>query len=471
MSAVAEGGLTLQPTPLPFDLAGFEVLIGPERTARLHTAAAALRESLGGGTLWHVNSTGAGGGVAEMLHTLLPLYRRLGMRARWAVVGGDTGFFTLAKRLGLALYGSTGDGGQLGPTERDAYLAALGGPGERLASLVRPGDVVLLHDHQTAGLVPRLARRGVRVYWRCHVGVDRPTEVSDRAWNLLAPLLDGAHGTLFSVPWHIPDRLRNGRAAVLAPFIAPFSAKNRPLDQATVRRALVRCGLRPDDGTPAGPNGGGPPVQVTGEAPPDPEEPLIAQVSRWDRLKDMHGVLAAVTDHVADGHLALVGPDPLGVPDDTEQALWFERCRAAWLRLPPAQRRRVTLVCLPMDDLVDNALLVNSIQRASTVVLQKSLAEGFGLTVTEAMWKARTVVAAGVGGIRAQVTHGRTGLLVDDPHDLPGFAELVISALHGGMDIDTLGERARQRVRADFLPDTEIHTMARLLTGGVHEWG
>jgi trehalose synthase len=174
-------------------------------------------------------------------------------------------------------------------------------------------------------------------------------------------------------------------------------------------------------------------------------------------------VLAAFVDHVPIGTLALVGPDPDGVPDDVDQGRLFSRTQAAWRRLSRADRDRVHLVCLPMADLDDNALLVNALQRASTVVVQKSLAEGFGLTVTEAMWKSRPVVASAVGGIRAQITHGHDGLLTD-PHDLPAAATLIISCMNGRIDTTTMGTRARERVLRDFLPDREVTTMADVLT-------
>jgi trehalose synthase len=436
-------------------LARLVAVLDADRAAALHCDGARIRSALSGRTLWHVNSTAAGGGVAEMLRVLLPIYAALDVDARWAVVEGDTEFFGLTKRLGLALYGSPGDGGPLGPAERDRYLAALRPSADALVAMVRPGDVVVLHDHQTAGLVPALARAGARVFWRCHVGVDQPTAASDNGWSFVAPLLDDAHGLFFSVPWHVPRVLRNGRAVVLPPFISPSSPKNRDLTPQQIERSLARCGLWPGASASA--------ASVVAEAPPGPDVPLVTQVSRWDELKDMDGVLSAFADHVPLGYLALVGPDPAGVPDDTAQAQWFDRCRRAWHALSPAKRRRVALVCLPMSDLTANALLVNAIQRASAVVLQKSLAEGFGLTVTEAMWKRRPVVASAVGGIRSQIDHGSTGFLTDDPHDRAGFGALVMSCLSGDVDTAAVGDNAHDRVLNDFLPDREIRTMARVL--------
>jgi trehalose synthase len=188
----------------------------------------------------------------------------------------------------------------------------------------------------------------------------------------------------------------------------------------------------------------------------------VVQVSRWDRLKDMVGVLTAFVAGVGRGHLVLAGPDPAGVPDDPDQQQWFERCRRAWVALSGRDRARVTLLCLPMDDLVDNARLVNALQRSADVVVQKSLAEGFGLTVTEAMWKSRLLVAADVGGIRAQITDGVDGLLVD-PTDLDAVAATLDRAVRGEVDGFELGRAAHRRVHENYLPDREIVRTADLV--------
>jgi trehalose synthase len=464
--------LTVQPAAPPYPyLAAFFELIGAARTQRLRHAAARIRDHLAGGTLWHVNSTGAGGGVAEMLHTVLSLYRSLGVPAGWMVIGGDIPFFAVAKGLGTALYGIKSDGHQLDAAARKTYTDGLSANADEIRRIVTPADVLILHDHQTAGLTGLLSGDVQAAYWRCHVGVDEPTEASQAAWRFLRPLLAAAAGTVFSVPGHVPDFLRGRQAAVIPPFLSPHSAKNCELSEDVVRACLVRCGLRDGSAgplrvpTPAGPVSVRNPVRVIADRPPQGGEPLLVQVSRWDRLKDMHGVLAAFASGVDRGYLALVGPDPAGVPDDIEQAEWFERCLAARRALAGPDRQRTSLICLPMADLAENAILVNAIQRAADVVIQKSLAEGFGLTVTEAMWKARVVLASAVGGIAAQISHGDTGLLVPDPADLPAFGALLAAAMDGPADRLAMGERARRRVQHDFLPDHEIVATADLLCG------
>ncbi|HEX3789129.1 MAG TPA: glycosyltransferase [Pseudonocardiaceae bacterium] len=459
-------------------LKDFLRLIGPDRAARLRAAADTIRERLAGGTLWHVNSTPAGGGVAEMLHTLLPLYRSLGVRVGWLVLDGDERFFAVTKSLGLALYG-TADGNSdsaagLGWRERADYRQTLDGNAKTISDLVAPNDVVLLHDHQTAGLVGALSEQVAAVYWRCHIGVDEPTAASESAWEFLAPLLDRADALLFSVRRHVPERLREHRVAILPPFISPFAVKNCDLPDDVLATCLARCGLRGPAAapvrttvdTPAGPVALDRPVRMVTDGPPEPGEPIVAQISRWDRLKDMDGVLTAFAESGCPGYLALVGPDPAGIPDDVEQAAWFDRCVRAWHALPRTRRRRVGLICLPMAAQAENAVLVNAIQRAAAVVVQKSLAEGFGLTVTEAMWKSRVVLASAVGGIREQITHGEDGLLVDDPTDRAAFGALLAATVHGAADTTAMGTRARNRVLRDFLPDHEVVTTAELLAGG-----
>jgi trehalose synthase len=181
--------------------------------------------------------------------------------------------------------------------------------------------------------------------------------------------------------------------------------------------------------------------------------PLLVQVSRWDRLKDPLGVLAAFSEHIHgedDPHLMLAGPDVTAVADDPEGQGAFAEVDAAWAALPRRIRRRVHLVLLPMADSDENAVIVNALQRRADVVAQKSLAEGFGLTVAEAMWKGRPVVASQIGGIREQIEDGRTGFLVD-PGDLRTFGERVSRLLGDPRGAERMGEAAQTRVRELFL--------------------
>jgi trehalose synthase len=192
---------------------------------------------------------------------------------------------------------------------------------------------------------------------------------------------------------------------------------------------------------------------------------MVVQVSRWDRLKDMQGVMEgfgqSVLDH-SDAHLVLAGPSVDDVVDDPEGAEVFAECVALWDSLDENTRRRVKLVTLPMEDVDENAAIVNAIQRHATVVVQKSLMEGFGLTVSEAMWKGKAIVASRVGGITSQIEHG-AGILLDDPADLTSFGGTLSKLLADPAEIERLGIRARQEVLKDFLGDTHLIRYAHLI--------
>jgi trehalose synthase len=198
---------------------------------------------------------------------------------------------------------------------------------------------------------------------------------------------------------------------------------------------------------------------------PDSLDNLVVQVSRWDTLKDMRGVMAGFASRVVgrvDAHLALVGPSTEGVADDPEEVEVFEACVADWHALPVEARRRIRLVSLPMDDLEENAAMVNAIQRSAAVIAQKSLAEGFGLTVSEGMWKGKPVVASRVGGITDQVVAG-TGLLLDDPRDLVAVGAALATQLGRPDEIARLGDNARDHVTRHFLGDRHLLQWAALI--------
>jgi len=186
---------------------------------------------------------------------------------------------------------------------------------------------------------------------------------------------------------------------------------------------------------------------------------VVVQVSRWDRLKDMAGVqsaFAAAQAEVAETHLLLAGPDVSGVSDDPEGATVLAECRATWERLGPEVRSRIHLCCLPMDDLEENAHIVNCLQTHASVVVQKSLAEGFGLTVTEPMWKGRPVLASAVGGIQDQIVDEVSGVLLPDPRDLADFAHRLWDLLAEPDRAARIGAAAHERVLEQFLGDRHM---------------
>ena len=206
----------------------FREFLDPETLDGAIATAARLRDALEGRVVWHVNSTAAGGGVAEMLHVLLPYVRACGIDVRWLVLEGADDFFVVTKRLHHALHGSVGDRSSLGEDARTIYERVVAENAEDLVARVRPGDVIFLHDPQTAGLVPYMVDRGAITFWRCHVGADTRDEQTDLAWNLIGRYLDRAVANIFTRNQYIPDCCDHGRSVIIPPSIDPFAPKNQP---------------------------------------------------------------------------------------------------------------------------------------------------------------------------------------------------------------------------------------------------
>jgi trehalose synthase len=456
----------------------FAEILGNERVRALESEARTLRGLLGQRTVWNVNTAASGGGVAEMLRSFLRYARGLDIDVRWLVFEGPPEFFRITKRVHNALHGSRGDGSPLGPEQAKVYDRATTENALALDALVREGDIVVCHDPQTAGLVPHLLARGARVVWRCHIGHDRHDEEVDRGWRFLHPYLEKVPVAVFSRAAYAPPWLHGKRTIVLPPTIDPFSAKNLPMDEPTIRAILVHAGLvdgPPGPGSPTFVRDDGSSSRVSREAdvvrlgrPPSWGCPLVVQVSRWDAMKDPIGVLEGFArflepDAPRGAELVLAGPNVNAVADDPEGAKVFGELEKAWLALPTAARRAVHLAMLPMDDEEENAALVNALQRHAAVIVQKSLQEGFGLTVTEAMWKRRPVVASAVGGIQDQIGDGVDGLLVHDPADLGEFAGLLRRVLIDDALAERLGEAGYRRVRDHYLSVSSMEHWAGLV--------
>ena len=451
-------------------VAQLEPVIGAERLARLVRAAGQFRQRLAGRTVWNVSSTAVGGGVAEMLYVLLGYVQDLGIPVRWRVITGDARFFVITKRLHNQIHGDA-VGAPLSRADDDHYAQMLAANAAELLGQIRPGDLVLLHDPQTAGLAGALARAGARVTWRSHIGVDWENDATRAGWGFLRPYLAEAERYVFSRRQYVPSWLGGEKVAIIPPSIDPLSPKNQDLDDDTVRSILVTIGVL--DGAPGratfvrddGSTGTVTrPAAVTGEGRPGPADPLVVQVSRWDRLKDMAGVMRGFAEYVAPdggGYLLLVGPAVAEVSDDPEGAAVFADCLRQWRGLPAAARARILLVTLPLDDVDENAAMVNALQRHATVITQKSLAEGFGLTVAEGMWKGRPVVGSAVGGIIDQIAAG-TGILLPDPRDLAAFGAAVRGLLDDPGEAARLGRAAHAHVRADYVGDLHLLRYADL---------
>lgn len=446
---------------------------------RIRAVAAQLVEKIDGRVVWHVNSTAAGGGVAEMLPSLLGYCRGLQLNTRWLVISGDPEFFRVTKRLHHALHGENGDGMPLDGKAREIYETTLQFNAPELLALVRPGDIAILHDPQTIGLAPVLEERGVRVIWRCHIGRAMPTPEVSAAWEFLAPYLAHATEYVFSRSEYVPEALDHGKSKVLPPSIDAFTPKNQAMEHNAVLTILIHMGVlfgpmpsvpnfefQRSDGSRGrvdryadiircGPASGN-------------TTPLVTQVSRWDALKDQIGLMQGFRHWLERGkeigaELVLAGPSVSGVADDPESADTFREVFLAWCNLPHEQRSRVHLVMLPMVDVEENAAMVNALQRHSAVLVQKSLQEGFGLTVTEAMWKGRPVIASRIGGIQDQITDRENGLLLDDPTDPEAFASALDQLFDDPAFAASLGKSAQESVRARYLETRSLLDHLELL--------
>lgn len=459
-------------------LSAFVELVGAPRVEAVWAAAEATRAALGRHTIWTVSSTAAGGGVAEVVRSLERYSRGIGIRTSWAVIEGPPEFFTITKRLHNALHDNVGDGSPLGADQAVLYERVLAANFAELERLVRPGDVVVCHDPQTAGLVPHLLRGGQRVIWRCHIGHEGSGRECDAGWAFLRTYLERVPIAVFSRVAYAPSWFPRTHAVTLPPNIDPFSVKNEWMSDRTTRSILAAAGiLEPSDDarspTYVGEDGASREVSrradvIRAGGPVPASAPLIVQVSRWDRMKDHVGVLegfARLLEGAGDlgAHLVLAGPSAAGVADDPEGPAVLRDVERAWGAQRPSVRSRVQLVQLPMVDLEENAAMVNALQRHATVIVQKSLREGFGLTVTEAMWKRRPIVASAVGGIQDQIRDGIEGFLVHDPRDIDETARALRRILASPDLARHLGDAAYRRVCEHYLSIASLERWGRLI--------
>lgn len=456
-------------------LTEFASVIGNSKTEQLQNAAVGVRRHLGSRRWWHVNSTATGGGVAEMLLPLLGYANGLDIDTRWLVVHGNQQFFHVTKRLHNALHGSAGDGGPLGDREAELYEDALAKSATELRSIVQPGDPVVLHDPQTAGLAETLHGLGAVVIWRCHVGVEEHNEHTRTAWAFLRSYLEPyVDQFVFTREAYAPDWIDRGKLIVIPPSIDPISPKNVLRSKDEISSLLLGTGVAVDGASPTHPefrksDGSVSPVTAAVDlngTPPVPfHDPFVVQISRWDRLKDMAGVLRAYAGGCmgSDAHLVLAGPAVSGVSDDPEGAQILADCIELLRSMPDPVKQRVTLASVPMDDIEENAAIINALQRSATVVIQKSLAEGFGLTVTEAMYKRRAIIASKIGGIPDQVSNGQEAVLIDDPTNLEEFANALNALLADSATRESLGENAGNRAISRFLMDRHLMQYFELL--------
>lgn len=374
----------------------------------------ALAKPLAGKEVLMVNSTRIGGGVAELLNRLAPLLEELGLRPSWEVIAGDKDFFEVTKAFHNALHGSPVS---LPPRAFDIFRSYTEYNRSRLRL---DSEFMVIHDPQPVGLIDGRAGRAGHWVWRCHIDLSRP---SPEVWDFLEPWVKRYDASIFSAPAFarqlpIPQYL-------FYPAIDPLSDKNRPLDPAFVRSVLERFGI-------------------------DPQRPILTQISRFDRLKDPVGVVRAyrIVKRYTDCQLVLAGGS---ADDDPEGSVVLQETREQAAGDPD-----IHLLELPAA----SPLEVNALQTASTVVVQKSLREGFGLTVAEALWKKKPVVASAVGGIPTQVLHQQTGLLA---HSVEGTAYQIRYLLSRPEIAAQLGQQGHAHVREEFLITGNVKRYVTLL--------
>ena len=361
-----------------------------------------ISAKLQGRVIQNINSTFTGGGVAELLSRIVPLLRQLGVDARWNIIEGTPDFYKVTKKFHNLLHGR---GEEISAADYSLFSEVTRHNLERLEV---NGDVVFVHDPQPAGLVARKKDIGKRWIWRCHIDISHPNR---EVWKFLEPFVTQYDAAVFSslsfsqeLP--IPQYL-------IPPSIDPLSDKNRDLPPETIDAVLTKYGIYKD-------------------------KPIITQVSRFDYLKDPVGVIQAfeIVRSSTECQLVFAG----GTADDdpeSEKVLAEVRERAGG-------NRDIHILLIPPGSDIE----INALQRASTIIVQKSLREGFALTVSEALWKAKPVVASAVGGIPLQVRNRFTGLL---SHGIEGTAYAIRQLLTNPEYAKWLGENGREHVRQNFL--------------------
>jgi trehalose synthase len=470
------------------EAAEYAHLVGP--VEELRSVAADVERKLRGRTLWMINSTAQGGGVSEMIPGMVTHLRELGIATEWAVIEtDDSEFFQLTKRIHNLMHGDGPAG--LGDAERDRFEAVNRANAESLLPLLSDGDILAVHDPQPMPLAAQLCeQRDLTAVWRCHIGLDTDNDQTRDAWDFLKPYA-GAYGHgIFSAPEYVAPYFE-GRSSIIYPAIDPLTAKNRPLSVKDVIAILEQGGLLQRSGTGVLPPFREPAMRLDADgswrAPTGSSDigllthPIVTQVSRWDHLKGFLPLLRGFVDFKQrlDGcdsgdvkqhrrpaltRLVLVGPDPDSIADDPDGAAVLDDLRRAYRELSADMRADVAIIAVPMADLEENALMVNAIQRVSAVVVQNSIREGFGLTITEAMWKGVPVLSnSRACGPRQQVRDGADGRLIRDPEDAGEISRALGSMLRHPERLERWGRAAQRQVHDHFLTYSQLCHWIRLL--------
>lgn len=455
----------------------------------LLTEAKHLVPNLKGRTVWMVNSTAKGGGVAEMLPMVVTLLRDLGVQTEWLVMNTDRqDFFPLTKHIHNMIHGQGNP--ELNRQDRELYDTVSRENADIIKKFLKPNDILVVHDPQPLGMGAIIAQEtGIRCIWRCHIGLDRNTPQTKSAWGFLRDYALNYSHAVFTTPEYIPGYLA-GCASIIHPGIDPLGHKNRDLSIHKVVGILCNARLAVDHQPVTAPFFERPAMrlQADGSWKPAifPEEigmmyrPIVTQISRWDRLKGFRFLLDAFVllkknARLAHGlserdrrrldivRLVLAGPDPASIQDDPEGKEVLDDLVSAFRSLEPEFQKDIVLLTLPMDSRKENALMVNVLQRCSSVVVQNSVQEGFGLTVAEAMWKRAPVLGSHACGIRIQIRDGIDGRLVHDPHSPEEIAETLREMLADPKRREDWARNAQRRVHDEFLIFTQLRNWIRVL--------
>ncbi|HAJ93407.1 MAG TPA: glycosyl transferase family 1 [Synergistaceae bacterium] len=385
-----------------------------------------IASRLQGKRIVHVNSTRAGGGVAEILSSMVPLSEELGLDVSWEVIEGDESFFNCTKMLHNTLQGMPGT---LSERQMDIYANTNARNAERLKDVLQDADYVFIHDPQPAALINSFPQRKGKWVWRCHIDVSSPNK---GVWQFIKKQVSGYDASIFSLP-DFAQKLPHPQF-LISPSIDPLTEKNIPLERSEVEKTYEDLGVPMD-------------------------KPIILQVSRFDKFKDPLGVIESyriIKEHV-DVRLVLAGGE---ADDDPEASEMLNKVREA-----VNGDKDITVLLLPSD----SHRKINALQTGADVVMQKSLKEGFGLTVTEAMWKGKPVIGGNVGGIRLQVINRFNGFRVRTPEGAAIRARYLISH---PWKMEKMGKNAREYVLENFLITGHLRKYMTMLISldGNGEW-
>jgi len=490
--------ITVKPGPKIEDYMGYGSLYA--MVTKFLEETTEYQNQLQGKTIWMINSTDVGGGVAEMLPSQMRIIRTLGISIEWLVIEAsekEKAFFNLTKRIHNAIHGS----GDANFTEdnRQAFEGVNKKNVATALNMINDGDIVVVHDPQPVPLAGMIRKhRNVKTVWRCHIGLETTNDTTDSVWKFLSAYFDDYDHFVFSLESYVPKQLKD-KSTIISPAIDPLSHKNRKLWMHKCLGILQQSGIIREQSHCLYPRYEHqvrrvmPDGQIKSVIPYGSYRsvfhnnesdiifyPTVLQISRWDRLKGFKELMDAFVlmkrenekDEDKDSlnyrkikltHLILGGPDPEFVSDDPEGLEVLNELIEKYKSISPDIQESIALLMLPLNDPKENALIVNALQWCATVVVQNSIQEGFGLTATEAMWKSRPVLVSGAAGLKAQVQHDVSGVINEDPKDIEALANALKEMLNYTKDTDKLGFNGQVSVIKNYTLFTQVKSWLSLL--------